>query len=103
MQAKSGKLNVFETNRIPEPALAILLGEAEYKPYSGVMILDAGRIRFSVRQWKELIALKILRQHMLGVLNECYENRGLRTSVNARRWLAIWTRIVAGQPEMQFE
>ncbi|OQU99639.1 hypothetical protein CLAIMM_05247 isoform 1 [Cladophialophora immunda] len=94
---RSGSLNVFETSAIPESALAILLGaEAEFKFFAGVLVLDGGKVRLSVRRWRELMALKILRERVLGTLDKCYD-RPAEVGEEGRIWLDMWLKIEAAQ------
>ncbi|RMZ92589.1 hypothetical protein DV736_g143, partial [Chaetothyriales sp. CBS 134916] len=72
MQSKNGNLNVFETSRIPDVALALLLGEAEIKVFAGVLVLDNGRIKLSVRNWKQTVALKHARSGIREILERQY-------------------------------
>ncbi|KIX98109.1 uncharacterized protein Z520_06189 [Fonsecaea multimorphosa CBS 102226] len=94
---RSGSLNVFETSAIPESALAVLLGaEAEFKFFAGVLVLDGGKLRLSVRRWRELMAVKILRERLLGTLEKCY-SRPSEVGEEGRRWLDMWLKIEAAQ------
>lgn len=96
--ARSGKLNVFETSAIPESALPILLGsDAEFKFYAGVLILDSGKVKLSVRQWRELMAIKILRERVSAVLERCYRAPGKEIGAEDRKWLDAWLKIEAAQ------
>ena len=95
---RSGSLNVFETSSIPESALATLLGsEAEFKFYAGVMVLDGGKVRLSVRRWRELMAMKILREKISDVLGTCYRRPGQEVAEEGKKWLDMWLRIEAAQ------
>ncbi|RMD42899.1 hypothetical protein DV735_g2207, partial [Chaetothyriales sp. CBS 134920] len=72
MKSKNGNLNVFETSRIPDVALAMLLGEAESKVFAGVLVLDNGRIKLSVRNWRQAVALKQARGGVKDMLERRY-------------------------------
>ncbi|OAL36050.1 hypothetical protein AYO20_04712 [Fonsecaea nubica] len=94
---RSGSLNVFETSAIPESALAILIGaEAEIKFFAGVLVLDGGKIRLSVRRWRELMAVKILRERVLATLERSYQKPG-EVREEGRAWLDMWLKIEAAQ------
>ncbi|EXJ62833.1 hypothetical protein A1O7_03273 [Cladophialophora yegresii CBS 114405] len=95
---RSGNLNVFETSAIPESALAILLGsDVEFKFYAGVMVLDGGKVKLSVRQWSELMAIKTLREKVEKVLQQCYSAPSQEVAEQDRKWLDLWLRIEAAQ------
>ncbi len=93
---RSGTLNVFETSAIPESALALLLGsDVEFKFYAGVMVLDSGKMKLSVRQWRELMAIKLLRERIEKVLEGCHRHPGKEVSDHDRKWFDLWLSMEA--------
>ena len=95
---RSGTLNVFETTAVPESVLSLLLGsDAEFKFYAGVLVLDGGKVKLSVRQWRELMAIKILRERVEKVLVKCYAAPGRELAVEDRKCLDFWLKIEAAQ------
>lgn len=97
MQNRSGSLNVFETSVIPESALAVLLGDAEFRFFAGVVVLDSGKVRLSVKHGRQLMAVKILRERLLDVLDKFYRKPGGDVHEEERKWLDFWLRIEALQ------
>lgn len=97
MQTKSKNPTIFETSLVPEVAIVILLGEAEFKMYAGVITLDSGRIRFIVRDWRTMIALKALRIKIQEALSRSYRNTSLWLSASDAKWLNIWQHIAASK------
>lgn len=98
MQTKSKSPQVFETSLVPEFAVVILLGQAEFKMYGGVITLDGGRIRFSVRDWRTMAVLKVLRTKIQEALSRSSQDTGSRlTSPFDARWFDIWQKIVASR------
>lgn len=97
MQTKRNHPTVFETSLVPEAAIVILLGEAEYNIYAGVITLDSGKIRFNVRDWKTMIALKVLRTKIEEAFSRSFRNPGLSLSPTDAKWLNIWQQIVASR------
>lgn len=97
MQTKSKNPTVFETSLVPEAAIVILLSEAEFKMFAGVITLDGGKIRFSVRDWKTMIALKVLRTRIQEALSRSNRNTGLSISPSDAKWLSVWQQIVASK------
>ncbi|KIW17300.1 hypothetical protein PV08_04491 [Exophiala spinifera] len=97
MQNRSGNLNVFETSAIPESTLVALLGEAEFKFYAGVMVLDSGKIKISVKHWRQLMAIKILRERLLYVLEIAYKKPGQGLEAADQQWVDMWLKIEASQ------
>ena len=97
MQTKSKNPTVFETSLVPEAAIVVLLGEAECKMYAGVITLEGGKIRFSIRDWKTMIALKVLRTKIEEAFVRSYRTAGLSPSLVDAKWLNIWQQIVASR------
>jgi ATP-dependent RNA helicase DHX29 len=101
MQTKSKNPTVFETSLVPEPAIVILLGEADFKMYAGVITLDDGRVRFKVRDWRTMVALKVLRTKIQEALSRTYRNTGVSLSPIDAKWLSIWQQIVASRKALE--
>jgi ATP-dependent RNA helicase DHX29 len=94
MQTRSGHMNAIETSSVPEAAIILLLGEANFSIYAGVISIDNNRIRFSVKDWKTLIALKTLRTKMKGILNNFYRNASRNISEADEKWLGMWFEVM---------
>lgn len=99
MQSRSGSLNVFETSSIPESALALALGEVEFKFFAGVLVLDSGKVKLAVKHWRQLMAIKVLRERMRQVLETCYKKPGEELQENERKWVDFWLGIEAAAEE----
>lgn len=95
MQTRSGHTNAIETSSVPEAAIALLLGDASFNIYAGVISIDNGRVRFSVTEWGTLMALKILRGKMKSILNSFYRNAGRTASATDEKWLSLWFTITS--------
>jgi len=97
MQNRSGSLNVFETSAIPDSALALLLGEAEFKFFAGVLNLDSGKVRLSVRHWRQLMAIKILRERIAEVLDAAFKRPSDAMNADNWKWIELWLSVEAAQ------
>lgn len=97
MQTRSGALNVLETSKIPEAVIVTLLGSAEVKFFAGVVVLDNGKARFSLRQWRQLAAIKILRESLSCALERCWSAPGLVMSRQDEKWIDLFANIVSGK------
>ena len=95
MQLRPGSLKVSETSRIPEAALALLVGQAEVKLFSGVISIDGGRMRLAVANWKQALAIKRLRKAMAAVLDRCYQRPGEPLSETDQQWLDCFVGMMA--------
>ncbi|PYI15552.1 ATP dependent RNA helicase [Aspergillus violaceofuscus CBS 115571] len=95
MQGRNRNYNAFETSVVDDFAIAILCGEPEFKMYSGVISIDANRIRFSIRDWKAMLALKLLSARLREILQATFREPQKLTypSYKQQQWIAIWQRI----------
>ncbi|KAJ5637325.1 hypothetical protein N7490_007204 [Penicillium lividum] len=95
MQARNRNLNAHETTAVDDFAIALLCGEAEFKLYSGVISIDANRIRFALRDWKSMLALKFLNARLRDLLATTFRNPHRPLSYKQQQWLEIWQQIFA--------
>ncbi|KAJ5707251.1 hypothetical protein N7488_007052 [Penicillium malachiteum] len=93
MQARNRNLNAHETSAVEDFAIALLCGEAEFKMYSGVISIDANRIRFALRDWKSMLALKILNSRLREILASTFKNPHKPLSYKQQQWIDIWQLI----------
>ncbi|KAJ5366628.1 Helicase C-terminal [Penicillium brevicompactum] len=93
MQARNRNLNAHDTSAVDDFAIALLCGDAEFKMYSGVVSIDANRIRFAVRDWKSMLALKILHTRLREILSNTFRNPHRPLSYKQQQWVDIWQQI----------
>ncbi|KAA8652325.1 hypothetical protein EYZ11_010692 [Aspergillus tanneri] len=93
MQGRNRNYNAFETNAVDDFAIALLCGEAEFKMYSGVISIDANRIRFAVRDWKSMLALKVLSARVRDILSGTFRDPQKVLSYKQQQWIDIWNQI----------
>lgn len=87
--------NAHETSPVESFAIALICGEAEFKMYAGVVVLDGNRIRFAVDEWKTMVALRALRMNIRQIMTQAFRNPGRGLSVQQRGWMDVWRRIFA--------
>jgi ATP-dependent RNA helicase DHX29 len=61
--------------------------------YSGVISIDANRVRFAVRDWKSMLALKILHNRLREILSNTFRNPHRPLSYKQQQWIDIWQQI----------
>ena len=61
--------------------------------YSGVMVLDGNRARFSLPDWKTMLAIKVLRSRLRELLSRSFKQPGKLPTAQHERWLDLWQRI----------
>ena len=95
MQTKSKLPNVFDTSAVPESAIVILLGDADFKMFAGVVSIDGNKIRFRVRTWKIMIALKMLRAKVNDLLSFAIQSPGKAFPAALKPWAGLWQKVLA--------
>ena len=95
MQSSSKAYHAHETSPVEDFAVALICGEAEFKMYAGVIVIDGNRIRFSVDDWKTLIVIKILRTQIRHIIDQSFHYPGRNLSQDQLSWLDIWQKIVS--------
>jgi ATP-dependent RNA helicase DHX29 len=56
--------NAFSTSIAYEIPLILFAGEADYKMHAGIISIDSNRLRFALKDWKTLLAVKLVRQKL---------------------------------------
>ncbi|KAL8690220.1 MAG: hypothetical protein Q9218_004283 [Villophora microphyllina] len=99
MQTSNKSYNAHETNAIEPFALILACGDADFKMYSGVIVVDGNRIRFSIDDWKVMLAIKTLRYNLRQIMAQSFRDPGRQLSVQQQAWLDIWERMFAYHAE----
>ena len=89
MQNKMGKLNVLDTSRVPETALALLLGEADIHVFAGVVSIDNGKMRLSLKHWRQVLAIKAMRMGLKQLLDYRCRHRRAATTDSEFLWIGM--------------
>lgn len=105
--------NAHETSAVEPFAFILACGDADFKAslprqlnhnmscadqvrvqmYSGVIVVDGNRMRFSVDDWKLMLVIKILRQSLRQIMAQSFRDPGYLLSPQQQIWLDIWTKI----------
>ncbi|KAJ5896633.1 uncharacterized protein N7473_006032 [Penicillium subrubescens] len=93
MQARNRNLNAHETSAVDDFVIALLCGDAEFKMYSGVISIDANRVRFATHSWKSMLALKILNSRLRDLLASTFRNPHKPLTYKQQQWLDVWQQI----------
>ena len=93
MQSSNKAYNAHETSATEDFPVALLCGDADFRLYSGVIVIDGSRIRFSVDNWKQLLAFKALRFQLQQILQNSFRYPGRPLSEQQQCWIEIWQRI----------
>ncbi|OJJ50498.1 hypothetical protein ASPZODRAFT_191995 [Penicilliopsis zonata CBS 506.65] len=93
MQGRNRAYNAHDTSAVDDFAIALLCGDAEFKMYPGVITIDANRIRFSLRDWKAMLAVKILSARVRDILAGTFRTPHKVLTYKQQQWLEIWQQI----------
>ena len=93
MQSSNKFYNAHETSPVESFAIALVCGEAEFKMYSGVIVLDGNRIRFALDEWKTFLALRALRVQIRQIMTQAFRSPGRGLSAQQQGWLDVWQKI----------
>ena len=93
MQSSNKFYNAHETSPAESFAVALLCGEADFKMYSGVIVLDGNRIRFALDEWKTFLAIKTLRVQIRQIMTQAFRSPGRGLSAQQQAWLDVWQKI----------
>ena len=94
MQSRNRNYNAHETSAVDDIAVALLCGDVGFRLYAGLVTVDGSRVRFAVRDWKTLLALKVLSSRLREILGAVFREPG--RAVLSRRheeWLGLWERV----------
>lgn len=61
--------------------------------FSGVIILDGNRGRFSVPDWKTMLVLKVLRTRLRELLTRSFKQPGKMFTAQQEKWFDVWQRL----------
>lgn len=93
MQSSSRWTNAQETSPVSDFALVLLAGDAVFHMYAGVIVVDGNRLRFKIRDWKTMIALKILRARLKEAMGRMFKHPGRELGAKQRRWVDLLIKI----------
>ncbi|KAH7193190.1 P-loop containing nucleoside triphosphate hydrolase protein [Fusarium flagelliforme] len=85
--------HAHEATAVEAFAIALLCGDVRCDMYSGVIILDGNRGRFSVPDWKTMLVIKVLRTRLRELLTRSFKQPGKLPTAQQEKWLDVWQRI----------
>ena len=93
MQASSRAYHAHETSAAEDLAVALNCGEADFRTYAGVVVIDGNRVRFAVPDWTGLLLLKNLRRALREIVAQGIKSPGKGLSEAQERWFGVWQEI----------
>lgn len=71
--------------------------------YSGVISIDNNRLRFSVRDWKQMLTFKRFSIRVREIMTEIVRNPQKMLSHKQREWMEVWQQIFSAKGEKALE
>ena len=93
MQSSNKFYNAHETSPVDAFAVALVCGEAEFKMYSGVIVIDGNRMRFALDEWKFLVAFRILRTQIRQIMAQAFRKPGQPLTKQQQAWMDVWRMV----------
>ncbi|KAI9811170.1 MAG: hypothetical protein M1827_005621 [Pycnora praestabilis] len=90
MQSSNKFYNAHETSTVEDLAICLSCGDAEFRIFAGVVVLDGNRLRFSVSDWKTMVVLKALRTHLRDITSQLFREPGKPLLAHQQKWFDIW-------------
>ncbi|KAF2671034.1 ATP-dependent RNA helicase A [Microthyrium microscopicum] len=97
----SNATNAQSTTIAHEVPLVLLAGEAEFKLHAGVITIDSNRLRFAVKDWKTVVALKMLRGKLEELMNWSIEHPGAKVSEELVWWRGAFERLCTKEKDVR--
>ncbi|EGD94734.1 ATP dependent RNA helicase [Trichophyton tonsurans CBS 112818] len=94
MQSRNRNYNAHETSAVEELAIALCCGDVEFKMYAGIISLDGNRVRFKVRDWKTMLALRVLSTRIREVIAQALKTPKKELSADHKQWLGLFLQVL---------
>ncbi|EUC49799.1 hypothetical protein COCMIDRAFT_1429 [Bipolaris oryzae ATCC 44560] len=100
MQSSNKFYNAHSTSiAYPFAMILIVAADLDFKLHAGVISLPGNVVRFSVREWRAAVGLKVLRRRVKEILAGSWKNPARQLSHREQEWLGLFFRIF----EQKFE
>jgi ATP-dependent RNA helicase DHX29 len=102
MQSANKFYNAHSTS-IAYPLPLVLMGAADmdFKMHAGVISFPGSVVRFAVREWRAMVALKVLRRRVKEILALTWKNPGRQVGEREREWLGLFMGVFEGKWERE--
>ena len=69
--------------------------------FSGVIVLDGNRGRFSVPDWKTMLVIKVLRTRLRDILTRSFKQPGKLPTSQQEKWFEVWQKLFSQEPNQE--
>ena len=99
VQAGSRAYHAHDTGAVADLAVALLCGDADFRPFAGVLVIDGNRVRFALPDWRGWRVLKGLRKALREIVAQGIRSPGRPLTDVQEKWLDLWQELFAPLPE----
>jgi len=94
MQSSNKFYNAHSTSIAYVLPMILLVGsDADFRLHAGVISLNNNTLRFAVKDWKTMIALKTLRSRVRDIVNAAWKNPGKPLGIREEKWMRLFVRV----------
>lgn len=94
MQSSNKFYNAHSTSIAHVLPMILLAGsDADFRLHAGVISLNNNSLRFAVKDWKTMIALKALRNRVRDIVNAAWKNPGKPLGIREEKWMRLFVRV----------
>ncbi|KAL9618189.1 MAG: hypothetical protein Q9160_007085 [Pyrenula sp. 1 TL-2023] len=94
MQSKSKNVIATDLSSVHDSAVALFLGDADFKLYAGVIAIDGSRLRFAVRDLQTMVVLMVLRARIQDIITQRVQYPKRALSDRQETWMQVWQNIM---------
>lgn len=102
MQSSNKFYNAHATSIAhPLPMLLLVAADMDFKLHAGVVSFPGNVLRFAVRDWRAVVALKVLRRRVKEILAASWKNPARAVSEREGQWLGLFFAVFEGKWERE--
>lgn len=96
-QSRNKNVLAHELSPVDDFAVALFLGDTDFKLYAGVISVDGGRVRFAVRDLYTTVALLVLKTRIQEIIMQRIQYLRRPLSDRQKLWVEIWQAMMEGR------
>lgn len=89
LQSSSKYYNANSTSVAQDFPLAMFAGNADFRLHAGVLVVDGNRLKFSVNDWRTIMAVKLLRTRLKEIVAAKLRAPGKPLGRRLERWMEV--------------
>ncbi|KAF2001391.1 hypothetical protein P154DRAFT_553670 [Amniculicola lignicola CBS 123094] len=94
MQSSNKFYNAHSTNIAhPLPMILMVGADMDFKLHAGVIQFPGNVLRFAVKEWRAMVALKVLRRRVKEILAQAWRNPGRAVGERDREWMELFFKV----------